>query len=570
MESYQSRFRLFSSRSWKDIRKRQLHYPDSWIFKFHFYGVNFIFWFFVLIVIIFLSRVVWASSLSLLRLEKQQLNWLVPPRGLIFDRQGRLLVENRPMYFFHNNWVSYEELFLGSFLKDNKALSTVDSDLPIRYQRYYPFDKETASVLGYVGLASKQEIERYNCSLTNNGYCLAPNSFVGRQGLEQSYEALLQGRVGIKIGQKLWRPPYPGKDLRLTLDLDLQKYLYHLLEIEGKVGAGVVLNSKGEVLALVSYPSFAANVLSGSQPISEAKRQREVNQLFQDKDKPLVNKAYQEAYPPGSVFKLVTALAALDRGKITPSTQIEDTGFIKVGDYIYRNWYWTEYGRKEGMLNVIRAIARSNDIFFYKVGALVGPEAIAEYATKLGLGESSGIDLPREEFGLVPTPHWKKAVRGEKWFLGNTYHLAIGQGDLRVTPLQIARLTLIIANRGLKTKVHLNQSWDYSPISLGIGKDKWQPVIQGMREACAPGGTAFVFFHYPLQVAGKTGTAQAGKDQEPHAWFTLFAPVKNPRYVVTIFLKNAGEGSYQAAPLAKKIVNYLFKIPDNEKSKMVK
>ncbi len=566
MQSFIASFSFFPKRRWrsKEEKKRQDFSKSLW--QSYLKGIVFVFFFLILIVSFVLGKDIFSSNWMLFRLKEQNLHWLAPPRGLIFDTRGKLLVENRPIYYLNGRWLSYPEMFWSSFLGVEATQSSflTNKKLPTRYLRYYPFDSVTAPVLGYVNLVSKKELDLHYCSPEQRRYCLTANSFVGQGGIEKSYELYLQGKPGVAVKDNIWYPPRAGKDLQLTLDLQLQEYIFDLLKEEGKVGAVVVLDRSGGVLSLVSYPSFSANALSGSYPQDKKKREKIVKDIFQDETKPLINKAYQEAYPPGSVFKLVTALAALDQGRIDLKTEIEDTGFIKVKNYIYRNWYWTEYGRKEGKLNVIRALARSNDIFFYKVGALVGPEAIADYAAKLGLGQSSGVDLPDEVFGLVPTPHWKKIVRGERWFLGNTYHLAIGQGDLKVTPLQVARMTLIFALKGKKVKLHLNKAVKPSSETLEISDKSWSTVIEGMKEACLPGGTAFVFFHYPVKVAGKTGTAEEGKGKEADAWFTLFAPADKPRYVITVFLKNAGEGSYQAAPIAKEILNYLLRLKDND------
>ncbi len=564
MQSFTGSLSFLSKRHWQSREQKKKEGLEGNFWQIYLNGVIFLFFFFVLVIILVLGKGIFSSNWLLFRLKERNLHWLAPPRGLIFDSKGKLLVENRPIYYLKGRWLSYPEMFWSSFMGTTQFSFLTNKKLPTRYLRYYPFDKTTASVLGYVNLVDKKGLNLHYCSLGHSGYCLTPNSFVGQGGIEKSYELYLQGKPGIAVRSNIWYPPQAGNDLQLTLDLQLQDYIFHLLKEKEEVGSVVVLDKDGGVLSLVSYPSFSANALSGSYPQDREKRKKIIEETFQNKAKPLINKAYQEAYPPGSIFKLVTALSALDKEKITPKTEIEDTGFIKIKNYVYRNWYWTEYGRREGKLNVIRALARSNDIFFYRVGALVGPEIMAEYAAELGLGQSSGIDLPAEEFGLIPTSHWKRVVKGEKWFLGNTYHLAIGQGDLRVTPLQVARMTLIFALRGKKVQLHLNKAVGTSSSTLRVKENSWSVVIEGMKEACLSGGTAFVFFHYPVKVAGKTGTAEEGKNKKADAWFTLFAPADKPRYVVTVFLKNAGEGSYQAAPLAKKILNYLLGFKNND------
>ncbi len=559
---------LFFNHRWSSRRLAKSQGNNLFKIQVRPFYLKMVYYFFQLLAVglifILLAKTVFKTELYSYQSQKLNYQWIAAPRGLIFDRKGYLLAENRPAYFVNKRWLSYQDILLSSKSGYvNQLIGSKTKLLPGRYLRFYPYDSLTAGVIGYVSLPSKNDLDLHLCQNTSSrysGYCLTTNSYLGRRGIEKTYEAQLQGRPGLKIKSSFWRPAQAGQDIHLTLDINLQSYIYKLLEQKNKVAAAVVLDSQGQVLALASYPSFSANILSNSRPVNSAKRKQMIKEILSNPQKPLINKAYQSSYPPGSVFKIVTAVVALEKGVITSKTKIEDTGFIKIGKYIYRNWYWTEYGKKEGMLNIVRAIARSNDIFFYKIGALAGPSAIADYGTKLGFGQSSGIDLSDEDFGLLPTPHWKEVVRGQKWFLGNTYHLAIGQGDIKVTPLQIAHMTLLVANQGRDVNIHLNKDRPAESSWLDIKTKNWQVVKEGMAQACQKGGTAFVFFKYPIKVGCKTGTAESSKAKLPHAWFTLFAPLDKPKYVITVFLKNAGEGSYQAAPIAKEIANYLFKI----------
>jgi penicillin-binding protein 2 len=258
------------------------------------------------------------------------------------------------------------------------------------------------------------------------------------------------------------------------------------------------------------------------------------------------------------VFKPVTAYAGLEEGKITSTTEFVDTGELKVGIYRYGNWYFDQYGRTEGSINLAKALARSNDIFFYKVGEEVGVEKLVSWARKFGLGEPTGIELPGERAGLVPDRLWKERATGEKWFLGNTYHMSIGQGDLLVTPLQVARMTLGVVS-GRLCDVSILKNSDIKCQDLGLKAEDVLTVREGLKGVCATGGTAFPFFNFEPWVLCKTGTAQHSgqktKEDLPHAWMTVAYPGENPEMILTVMLEAAGEGSAEAGPVARAIVD---------------
>ena len=270
----------------------------------------------------------------------------------------------------------------------------------------------------------------------------------------------------------------------------------------------------------------------------------------------MFNRAIAGAYPPGSTFKIVTTAAGIEDGKIDKNTLFEDTGQIVVGDYTYRNWYFTQYGKTEGKIDVIGAIKRSTDTFFYKVGEWVGPEKLTIWAQKFGLGKKTGLDISGEALGLVPDPG------GRRWFLGNTYHLAIGQGDLLATPLQINMMTSVIANGGRLCRPAISDQLSATSNcqDLELKAETLRLVREGMKEACSPGGTAFPFFDFTPAVACKTGTAEFGDPQNrTHAWLTAFAPADDPEIVVTVLVEAGGEGSSVAAPIARKVLEEWFK-----------
>ena len=497
---------------------------------------------------------------------------LPAPRGMIYDRNGKELVRNVPIYRKMSNTncqASVGECF--EIISREEALKMEaegrEDELRMDIGREYLYGEALAHVLGYLGEVNAEEVKSGRYKL---------GDLVGRMGIEQEYDEILRGQDGGEIyevdsqGRKIREigkiEPVPGKDLYLSLDAELAKTAYESLE--KKLGAVVASDPQnGQILVLVSSPSFDPNIMmdklkdQGSQKLEA---------LLNDQRKPFFNRAVSGVYPPGSTFKIVTAVAGLEEGKIDAKTTWNDTGEIKVGDYSYKNWYFTQYGKTEGEINLVRAIKRSTDTFFYKVGEWVGPQKLSEWAKAFGLGRKTGIDLPGEASGLVPSPEWKQKIGGH-WFLGNTYHFAIGQGDILATPLQINMMTNIIANGGklckpaVRQKQNDNSKFKTEEIcqDLKLKTTTLALVKEGMEEACSPGGTAFPFFDFQPRVACKTGTAEFGDlKNRTHAWFTVFAPAVSsdgePQITITTILEGEGEGSYAAAPVAKKILEAWF------------
>ncbi|KKU15290.1 MAG: Penicillin-binding protein 2 [Microgenomates group bacterium GW2011_GWC2_45_8] len=406
-------------------------------------------------------------------------------------------------------------------------------------------DQATAPIVGYMSEVGEGEV---GC---RDGLCYQSGMMIGRAGLEQIFESSLRGRDGgrlvetdargIEVRELGSNQAEAGTDLKLSLDRRLQEIMYSALG--GRKGSAVAMDIQGRVLGLVSSPSYDPN---------------KVTDYLNDKENLyFFNRAISGTYAPGSVFKLVTGLSGLAEGKIDKTTQYEDTGEIRVGDYRYGNWYFDQYGAKEGKIDLVRAYARSNDIYFYKVGEEVGVDSLVKWVRRFGLGEKTGIELPGEAAGLVPDRLWKERRTGEKWFLGNTYHLSIGQGDLLVTPLQVARMTLAAVS-GRKCSVTLLADKAVACNDLGLKTEDIDLVREGMRQACASGGTAFPFFQFDPYVLCKTGTAQhSGQKTEtdlPHAWITVAYPGENPEMILTVMLEAAGEGSAEAGPVAKEIL----------------
>ena len=298
----------------------------------------------------------------------------------------------------------------------------------------------------------------------------------------------------------------------------------------------------------------------------EDKKEPITSSYLKDQNKPLFNRAIEGTYPPGSLFKLVLAAGALEEKKINDKTTFEDTGILKAGPLSFGNWYFLQYGKTDGMVDIIKAIRRSNDIFFYKTGDLLTPNKIKKWAEIFGYGLKTGIGLSETE-GLVPSPFWKEETIKDSWYLGDTYNFSIGQGYLLVSPLQVNQTTAVFANGGYLCKPNLLKSdvktsrRDVSTTckKLPIADKTLSLIREGMKQACSTGGTGWPFFDFKPSVGCKTGTAESqSKESIPHAWFTVFAPFEVPEIVLTVLIEESGQGSDIAAPIAKEILQYYF------------
>ncbi|HWS49018.1 MAG TPA: penicillin-binding transpeptidase domain-containing protein [Candidatus Methanoperedens sp.] len=447
-------------------------------------------------------------------------------RGKILDRKGRTIADN----------VNFDEVI----------------------RRYYPYGEATSNVTGYLGSVNQDELKNGKC-----GRDLHNQSVVGRAGVESVMDCELMGVDGYKLvevdatgknnrdlGQM---DAIRGKDVILSIDAYWQDKIYKLLE--GKKAVVVVSQPEtGKVLALVSSPSYDANNFNYSYDKDTIK-----TYLEDTGNLPMLNRAIGAKYHPGSVFKPLEALGALEDGTIEGSTLFEDTGVIKIGDYEFNNWLWTKRGTTDGMVDVVKALKRSNDIFFYKLGEEMGVERIKFWATKFGLGATTGVELPGEVSGLIPDDKWKRENMGERWYLGDTYHLSIGQGNLTTTPLQINQMTNIVATKGQKCTMSILENSLVKCVELKAKPKNWDLVIEGMREACDSGGTAWPLFNFKTEIACKTGTAELGDgSKDTHAWLTAFAPAQNPEISITVLVERGGEGSDVAAPIVGDILKEWF------------
>jgi penicillin-binding protein 2 len=488
---------------------------------------------------------------------------LKAPRGEILARGGELLVKNdkKEEAIFYDPNKGY---YVSDDLSDeSQKIAAVDG-----WQRYYPLKEAASHITGYIGAINEDELGKVSTDCPKKGERTLAD-VIGRSGLEEYYDCQLRGIDGEKLvevaadgtyvrllGEK---PPVKGSDLKLTVDYPLQEYVSTLLP--GIKGMILVTDSHGEVLALFSSPSYDPNIFLSDRD--------KVGGVLNDKSLPLFNRVISGKYSPGSIFKPIVATAALETGSIDENYHYQDTGSINFstpyGDYSFNNWYFTQYGGAEGNIDVTKALARSTDTFFYKVGELTGIEGIVEWSRKFGLSEKTSVDLPGEVEGLVPDPQWKQETKGERWFLGNTYHFSIGQGDLSITPIGIHTALEAIANGGKLCTPHLNSEVqdDKACKSLDINSENIDLIKEGMKKACSQGGTAYTFFDFKdktgIDVACKTGTAQVGTQDDTHAWFTAFAPIEEPEIVVTILIEKGGEGSKIAGPIARQIFDFWFK-----------
>ncbi len=436
-------------------------------------------------------------------------------------------------------------------------------------ERYYPYKNVYFHLVGYVARITKEEYIR----LKDKGY--SPEDFIGKKGIERVYERYLKGKNGYieverdaygRLGKIVERhKPIPGMTLVLTVNHRLQVEAYNLLK--SKKGAIVALSPKdGAVLAMVSSPSL------NPQDFVEGFSPKQWRRIVSSPSKPLLNRALS-SYPPGSTFKVVTALAALESGVIRSLKQVYFCpGYFKYKGRIFRCWKWNGHG----WVNLIKALAESCDVFFYNVATKLDIDYLAKVSREFGLGEKA-LGWPEEKKGLVPDREWKRKYKKEPWYPGDTLNVSIGQGALMVTPIQLARVYMAIANGGYLYKPYVvkeiedvkgKKIIDIKPVlerKLNIRPIYLRWIRRGLIEA-VKSGTAKSAFIPGLLVAGKTGTAQItsrGRHKKYHAWFVSYAGIKKPEIVTAIFLDHGGHGGSSAAPLAGKLYRFYFNVNEN-------
>ena len=526
------------------------------------------------------------------------------PRGIIYDRNGKPLVKNSPYYFVAllpemarkadlasisgflgmnpvevadivssvkdpidpirlKGGIRYDEVaFIEARISDHPGL-VIEAE-PTRHYIYGPVG---AHLIGYLGKLNPQQISR-------EAYSGVPRkAFIGQWGVEKMYDSILRGEPGRRVievdamGRRLSvlkeAAPVNGEDLYLSIDIDLQRAAEEAFG--NRVGALAAIRPEtGEVLAMVSKPSYDPNLFSRGIAYDNWVRLRE------DKRYPLLNRALQSNYPPGSTFKIVTALATLQEGVSTPRTKQTCNGVLQKGRWSFRCWKRSGHG----VLDLIGAIIQSCDVYFYRTGENVGIDNIAKYARLLGLGTESGLGLITEKSGLIPDREWKERVKGLPWYPGNTYNTAIGQGFVLTTPIQLAQMTATLVNGGYRHPLRLLRA-EHFPLpaeDLGLDPANVEFMKKALRGVVVDKmGTGHAANSRFVTVGGKTGTAQVVAQKEvreselpehlrDHAWFVAFAPVERPEIAMAVFVENGGHGGAAAAPIARKAIDaYLAK-----------
>jgi penicillin-binding protein 2 len=528
---------------------------------------------------------------------------LIAPRGKMLDREGRVLVDNYPSFSVlllrdasqqvERNLPQIAEglnVPLDDLRQQLDAMKTLPkfqpivikseatqgdiafieshrADIPVLemvmvHRRRYMKDGFMAHLSGYVGEVSPEQIEA-----SNNRY--RPGDLVGKSGLERQYNETLMGTDGQRrvivnsVGKEMGRleevEAIPGKPIQLTVDYDLQVVAEQSLA--GKQGAIVALNPQtGEVLAMASQPSPDPNLFAVHVPKEEWKR------LNEDVDRPLLNRAIQAQLAPGSVFKIAMATAMLESKAIPENFTVFCPGSAEFYGRVFHCWD----KKGHGTVNLYQAVVHSCDVFFYNVGKRLGIDRIAYYAYKLGLGHKTGIDLPSEETGLVPSEDWKQRVFHQKWFPGETISVAVGQGAVVVTPLQLAHMVGGIAMGGVFKQPHLlKDAKQVGEERFPLSEDTVEKVTQAMFGVVNDSGTAAGAKLPGIELCGKTGSAQvisaeglakAGRRREfkDNAWFVGYAPRRNPEIVVAVLVQGGEHGASAAAPLARDVVKAYF------------
>jgi len=540
---------------------------------------------------------------------------LKAPRGLILDRHGKRLSDNKLNFslflvreFSQNleesirkavfisgldeeeikkkiqKFKHYPKSYKIPLVKDLSLKKAIyvesrsdempEFEIDIEPARHYPFKEMASHILGYISQLTGQELENKK----ELGYKLGDN--VGTSGIEKQYESYLRGSKGVRTVAKdnLGRirevlnevTPTIGKSIILTVDIELQKFVENQFDKEmGTVG--VVNLETGGLLAMVSKPNFNPEFFSGVLDPQEWRS------LINDPDNPLQNKFLQGRYSPGSTFKIVISLAALEENSVDASTVSTCYGAVKIYDRTFHCWQ----GGGHVPVTLYGALEHSCNVYFYRVGKKLDIDVIAKYANMLGLGQLTGIDLPNEKNGIVPTKQWKLDNSNQPWYPGETISVAIGGGMLNITPIQALAMISTVALRGQLPKLHLLKevrSSDqvvtrFSPQfkKVPIAREHFETVIEGLYRVVNGEGTARSAKIPGLDICGKTGTQQIiskenpnykklvkQKRFKPHAWFVSFAPRENPKIAMVVFVENGGDAAAIAAPISSRIYRKIF------------
>lgn len=432
------------------------------------------------------------------------------------------------------------------------------------FKRKYIDNESAAHIIGYVKKISNKEYEK----LKDEGY--ADNDIIGKDGIEKQYDKELRGEKGFEyfevnarsIMQKLIKrkESVKGKDIHLTIDMRLQKYIENIFKERNLVGSMIAINPKnGEILTMVSYPMYPINTFSSVIPSDLW------NEILYDPRKPLTNKAISGEYPPGSVFKPFVAFSFLEAG-LDPKEKFYDDGAYRIGEWKWRSWKRTGHG----YVDLKKALTESANVYFYRAAHEYGSAVITKNVKNFGFGKATGIDLPGEKKGLVPSPEWKKKTFKEGWYTGDTINFSIGQGYMTATPIQVAEAYCILANEGFAYKPRLVSSIEdeenivktekVKSIQVKYPQRYYDLVREGMIGVVEDkNGTGKILRTPNLKIAAKSGSAQNSQFKETHAWVAGYFPVEDPEIVFVVMLQGAGSGGAVAGRVAKEFIDeYLF------------
>ena len=557
------------------------------------------------------------SEMNRIRIKK-----VLAPRGIIFDKLGRVLADTRPSF---NLYITPEDIrdfnetvdglaklmgldredvidklkaasgFPPSFpvkIKDDISMDELGKvevnrvylpgvSIQVEPKRNYPYDKMMAHMLGYVSEISNEELKQKEYK------AYSPGDYIGKYGLERMYETFLRGVDGEKrvevdaMGREVrtldMKDSIPGNNMYLNINLDVQMVVEKAFE--GKKGGCIALEPKtGAVVALASRPAFDPNKFASGITKEDWKA------IATDKAHPLQNRVIQGRYPPGSTFKILTSLKALEDGLINENTSFTCRGGFPFGNRVFKCWKKGGHGG----VSAHRGIVESCDVYFYNVGLKLGVDRIHSFGTAIGLGKSTGIDLPNEVHGLLPSSEWKKKTYGVPWYEGETVSVAIGQGAVWLTPIQLVQLSSFVANEGVTFKPQIvnrivgsdgKTLKSFEPViaaDIKMKKEVFRIVKSGMQGVVnEPSGTAYGSRIQNVHMSGKTGTAQSsgaekGKNLGDHAWFIAYAPSEDPSIAISVLVEYGGHGSSAAAPVAKAISENLLIVKPEIKEAMIR
>jgi penicillin-binding protein 2 len=536
---------------------------------------------------------------------------IAAPRGIIFDRNGFPLVKNTPYFCVSlipgesdsTNIAALSKLldvpedeisekidkegqspFIPVRLKEGLDFGEVSriearrSDFPglmieVEVSREYLYGSTAAHVIGYLGRLTPAQAKDPQFK------DVPPDAFIGQWGVEKLFDASLRGVAGQRIIEvdalgreiRLLRetPPIKGRDLTLSIDIALQKAAEQ--EFAGREGALVALQpDTGQILGLVSEPSFDPNKFATGISYDDWRS------LSEDKKLPMLDRAIQSQYPPGSTFKIIMAVAGLEEGVINDSTTVDCKGGISFGRWHFGCWKRSGHG----VISLRRALVESCDVFFYEVGKRLGIDRIHDYATRFGLGSPTGIALGSEKKGLIPNTKWKREKLKEPWYLGETFVNSIGQGYVSATPIQMAEMMSAVANGGKLYKPSIVRT--DTPVltgNAGVREETLEKVRSYLGGVVNdPDGTAGAGRSSVVEIGGKTGTAQVvalrhgsrshSEDFRDHAWFVAFAPVEKPEIAMSVLVEHGGHGGSAAAPIAKKAIE-AYLLPQAKKKEFL-